>query len=100
MCLRWCLQMSAALRLLHGHEPPIYHRDFKSLNVLVTADWACKLADFGLSRQNSAENQQTLSETRGTAHYAAPEVLMPRQFPFNDRSDVYRFNASLTPVLA
>jgi len=45
------------LSALHGHQPtPIFHRDLKSLNLLVTEDNHVKLCDFGLSRKDEEDN--------------------------------------------
>lgn len=34
---------------LHSSSPPVLHRDFKSLNLLVDQKWNLKVADFGLT---------------------------------------------------
>jgi ankyrin repeat protein/tRNA A-37 threonylcarbamoyl transferase component Bud32 len=54
------------ISVLHHHNPIIVHRDLKTLNVLVTKDWKCKVADFGLSRFQVDENAPTLHKCRGT----------------------------------
>lgn len=48
--LSFASDMAEGMAALHGHDPPIIHRDLKSLNLLVTKDWRCKVCDFGLSR--------------------------------------------------
>jgi serine/threonine protein kinase len=40
---KWLTEMTQGLHLLHQWNPPIYHRDIKSLNILVTANWTAKL---------------------------------------------------------
>jgi serine/threonine protein kinase len=49
---KFMLDITAGVAVLHMHDPEILHRDLKSLNVLVSKDWDCKVADFGLSRFN------------------------------------------------
>eukprot|EP01112_Ceratiomyxa_fruticulosa_P004101 TRINITY_DN1445_c0_g1_i1.p1 TRINITY_DN1445_c0_g1~~TRINITY_DN1445_c0_g1_i1.p1 ORF type:complete len:727 (+),score=136.48 TRINITY_DN1445_c0_g1_i1:310-2490(+) len=82
-------EMTAGMLALHGWSPQIVHRDFKSLNLLVNEQWDCKLADFGLSRFNTADNLETLSKIRGTFAYCAPEVATGVGTPYSTKSDVY-----------
>ena len=44
---RLMAQVAAGLRVLHAQTPPVAHRDIKLENILVTAENACKLCDFG-----------------------------------------------------
>ncbi|KAI9338968.1 kinase-like domain-containing protein [Zopfochytrium polystomum] len=37
------------MAFLHGCTPAVVHQDLKSLNLLVAADWTCKVADFGIA---------------------------------------------------
>jgi len=59
------LQAAHGLATLHNNKPQILHRDLKSLNLLVTQNWQIKLADFGLSRFDTAENLDTMKQMRG-----------------------------------
>lgn len=76
-----------AIQILHSNNPPIMHRDLKSLNLLVDSDWKVKVCDFGLSRFDTNSNLKTLSNLRGTYHYAAPEVYFGEKF--TPKSDVF-----------
>lgn len=38
------------MNYLHTSKPPIVHGDFKSMNLLVDAQWNVKVTDFGLSK--------------------------------------------------
>ena len=49
MSLRLKLLCEAALGMAYLHQQGVVHRDLKSPNLLVTAEWQCRVADFGLS---------------------------------------------------
>ena len=71
-CLEVTRQGLSALAYLHGHSPPIVHRDIKPQNILVKdgPEGICiKLADFGLSRE-----KRSLLTICGTRRYFAPEI--------------------------
>ncbi|KAH3757001.1 Phagocytosis 2 [Pelomyxa schiedti] len=80
-------QAFSGLKFLHTREPAIMHRDLKSLNLLVTKKLIVKLADFGLSRSQTATNKSTLGRLVGTMNYCAPELY--RGTTFTTASDVY-----------
>lgn len=45
------------MKFLHDLNPPVIHRDMKSLNVFIAkidGMWTAKVADFGLSRSPDA----------------------------------------------
>ncbi|KAL4451984.1 hypothetical protein ABPG75_007646 [Micractinium tetrahymenae] len=60
----------AALAFMHANS--IVHRDIKPENILLTADRAIKVADFGLSINWAEERPVTRA---GTLDYMSPEVL-------------------------
>jgi len=75
------------IQVLHNHKPPIMHRDLKTLNVLVTADFSCRVADFGLSRFDTTTWIDTLKKCRGTYAYIAPEVYDAKKYTV--QADIY-----------
>jgi len=75
----------------------IVHRDLKTLNVLVTKDLKCKVADFGLSRFQVKEDEATLAKCRGTYAYIAPEVF--RSEGYLVQSDVYSFSIMIWEIV-
>jgi len=58
--------------LAHLHELKMMHRDFKTPNVLVTADLRGKLCDFGFTI--SGECEARLATCAGTEEFMAPEM--------------------------
>uniref|UniRef100_A0A7S4C3N4 Protein kinase domain-containing protein n=1 Tax=Chrysotila carterae TaxID=13221 RepID=A0A7S4C3N4_CHRCT len=73
LALRLLRGCADGMRYLHALDPPIIHRDLKSQNLLVAADFTAKVADFGLARECS----HTAAMTRvGSVQWAAPEVLL------------------------
>lgn len=84
--LRVAAEVAAALAFLHGRPLPVVHNDVKSHNVLLTSSFACKLSDFGSSRElraSAAPPQPVL----GTNFYCAPELL--RGEAVSPAADVY-----------
>ncbi|KAL4517811.1 hypothetical protein Ndes2437B_g03932 [Nannochloris sp. 'desiccata'] len=76
---RLAMAADAAAGMLHLHTraPPILHRDLKSPNLLVAADWTVKVADMGLSKLMDEANRDSAVTTGGAANprWLAPEVL-------------------------
>ncbi|BFU20391.1 protein kinase, putative [Entamoeba histolytica HM-1:IMSS-B] len=90
--LNFCEQMSVGLGVLHNNKPSILHRDFKSLNVLVTNDYTLKISDFGMSRFDTTENREKdLKELSGTIPYCSPEIIPSdgHQGLYTTKSDIY-----------
>lgn len=51
--LRIAMQAAKGLEFLHTEfNPPIAHRDVKSSNILLDADWCARISDFGLLRND------------------------------------------------
>lgn len=86
-------QITLGIQCLHLCTPALFHRDLKTLNVLVTQEFECRVADFGLSRFVVSENQITLNKCRGTAAYVAPEVFDSKGF--QKESDIYSLSIIL-----
>lgn len=95
-------QIADALQALH--ELGIVHRDLKPDNVMVTDDGEVKLLDFGLSADESSEEELTQAGTvMGTIHYIAPEGLTEHGAGIANRhpsSDIYSLGAILYEAVA
>jgi len=85
--LKWMHQMILGIGALHQWDPPLVHRDIKSLNLLLDDSWNLKVCDFGLSRFRIMTNAQTLGEVRGTMAYCPPEIYEGQLF--SPKSDIY-----------
>ena len=80
-----CLDIAKGMMYLHSRNPPIVHRDIKSLNILVAKDWKCTITDFGLTKM---KDKAMLSTRCGSPAWSAPEVLRGEQY--DEKADVYR----------
>ncbi|KAJ6856366.1 receptor-like protein kinase [Populus alba x Populus x berolinensis] len=101
--LNWHLRLKIALDTARGleylHEfckPAVIHRDLKSSNILLDANFNAKLSDFGLAVADSSHNKKKL-KLSGTVGYVAPEYMLDGEL--TDKSDVYAFGVVLLELL-
>ncbi|KAG6583107.1 TKL/DRK protein kinase [Phytophthora cinnamomi] len=91
--LRMAVGVAHALRYIHGREPPIIHRDLKSMNILLTETLETRVVDFGVSR---ACEGGAMSAGVGTPYWIAPEVLEGRRY--SQQADIYSFGVVLAEL--
>mmetsp|Transcript_3248 Transcript_3248/g.6689 ORF Transcript_3248/g.6689 Transcript_3248/m.6689 type:complete len:888 (+) Transcript_3248:705-3368(+) len=88
---------------LHEMEPPLIHRDLKSLNVLLQDEirgprdsLIAKVTDFGVTRH--LDESANMTGQMGTCHWMAPEVLASQ--PYSLAADVYSYGIMVWEVAA
>jgi serine/threonine protein kinase len=83
--------------LAFAHENDVVHRDIKPENILLTADGAAKVLDFGIAKLTSASTV-TRDKIVGTPEYISPEQA--RGEPVRPASDVYSLGIVLYEMIA
>lgn len=98
--LGWADELLDVLAYLHGHSPPIIHRDIKPLNLKLTPRGEIYLLDFGLAKGAAAEQPGAAAPSvyGYSEHYSPLEQI---DFRGTDpRSDLYALGATLYHMLA
>ena len=91
----------AARALEYAHRHGVVHRDIKPENLLLTADGATLVADFGIARALAGVDER-LTETGlaiGTPAYMSPEQAAGDK-ALDARTDIYSLGAVLYEMLA
>jgi len=94
------LVMKLARAMDYAHGRHIVHRDLKPANILLTAEGAPKIADFGLAKRLDDRHSQTQSgSVLGTPSYMAPEQAQGRTRDVGPAADIYSLGAILYEAL-
>ncbi|KAJ4709849.1 Receptor-like kinase [Melia azedarach] len=85
------------IEYLHGGcDVCILHFDIKPHNILLDRNFVPKVSDFGLAKFHPKENDfLSVSATRGTIGYIAPELISRNFGTVSSKSDVYSFGMLL-----
>lgn len=86
------VQLCDILSYLHGHTPPIIHRDIKPQNIIIDNNGKIKLIDFGISRIYDKEAKTD------TVFFGTQEFSPPEQYGFSQtdcRSDIFSLGVVL-----
>ncbi|XP_074583698.1 LEAF RUST 10 DISEASE-RESISTANCE LOCUS RECEPTOR-LIKE PROTEIN KINASE-like 2.5 [Curcuma longa] len=91
------LGIARGIDYLHqGCDMQILHFDIKPHNILLDRNFIPKISDFGLAKLYPKDkNLISMSVTRGTIGYIAPELISRNFGIISDKSDVYSFGMLL-----
>lgn len=90
------VQIAAALEAAHDREPGVVHRDLKPENVMILADGAIKVMDFGIAKVLEAVGGAT-THSAGTLGYMSPEQIDASSV--DARADLYALGLVLYEML-
>lgn len=100
MRIKIALDAARGIEYLHSYAvPPIIHRDIKSSNILLDANWTARVSDFGLSLilRPESEHESMSSKAVGTVGYIDPEYYVLNVL--TAKSDVYGLGVVLLELL-
>ncbi|XP_047168339.1 probable serine/threonine-protein kinase WNK4 [Vigna umbellata] len=91
----WARQILQGLVYLHGHDPPVIHRDLKCDNIFVNGHLGqVKIGDLGLAA--ILRGSQSAHSVIGTPEFMAPELY---EEEYNELADVYSFGMCVLEML-
>ena len=95
------LGVANGIKYLHQDcDMQILHFDIKPHNILLNEDFIPKISDFGLAKLHSTDNSiMSLTATRGTMGYMAPEFFYKNNVNISYKSDVYSFGMFLMEMV-
>ncbi|KAK1257429.1 Serine/threonine-protein kinase WNK8 [Acorus gramineus] len=90
----WARQILRGLQYLHGHDPPILHRDLKCDNIFVNGNHGeVKIGDLGLA---TIMQRPAAHSVIGTPEFMAPELYDEE---YNELVDIYSFGMCMLEMV-
>lgn len=91
------LGIASALTYLHQEcEQQVIHRDVKTSNIMLDANFTPRLGDFGLARLMDHDKSPVSTLTAGTMGYLAPEYLQYGKA--TEKTDVFSFGVVILEI--
>ncbi|CAN4085965.1 unnamed protein product [Withania somnifera] len=91
----WSRQILEGLSYLHGHDPPVIHRDLKCDNLFVNGNQGeVKIGDLGLAA--ILRKARSAHSVIGTPEFMAPELY---EEEYNELVDIYAFGMCLLELV-
>lgn len=91
----WARQILRGIAYLHGHDPPVIHRDLKCDNIFVNGHLGqIKIGDLGLAA--ILRGSQQAHSVIGTPEFMAPELY---EEDYNELVDIYSFGMCVLEML-
>ncbi|XP_038684729.1 receptor-like protein kinase HSL1 isoform X2 [Tripterygium wilfordii] len=99
---RYKIALDAAEGLSYLHHdcvPPLVHRDVKSNNILLDAEFSARIADFGVTKVvvGVGKGAESMSVIAGSCGYIAPEYAYTLKV--NEKSDIYSFGVVMLELV-
>ncbi|GMH96392.1 hypothetical protein TrVE_jg1488 [Triparma verrucosa] len=100
------MDVAEGMAYLYSRSPPLFHRDLKSPNVLITINWQAKVSDFGMAKADtsaimSASYSMASAGRRGlgSTKWKAPELFDHPPATFSQWCDVYSYGVVMWELL-
>jgi len=91
---RIAIEIAQGMNYLHTFNPPILHRDLKSMNVLLDSYLQVKIADFGSTKFLEVH----MTKQKGTFQWMAPEVI--KYSSYTEKADIFSFGVIMNELAA